>query len=234
MKKLISFFIVVVVALLVAVAFPTVANEEWIWAFPTGAGGSSSYTNFQIQSNEVFIIEANSASINGYPYNDGILIAKKGPLTLDFSLVNGIQFITTSEKAKQLFEARYQNLVRNNYARRNILPLTEWNWSPDSDSNEEWLYSSIPPWGYSTGWIEASINESWVDLKQSCNNALVVANRSNDRIQIRYRRSNPNDQRDRSLVTIYGSGNSLESIKSVYASQMNVPISHLTIRYLPN
>lgn len=235
MKKLIGILLFVFVFLFISnVISPIHADETWIWAFPTGSNGTITYSNYSLENNQVLIIEANKATIQGNHYQNGILIAQKNLINANFSLTNGIIFVTSNEKARDLFQSRYDNLVRNNYARANIIPLPEWNWNPSSESSEEWLYSSIPPWGFSTGWCEASLNGHWVDLKQSCNNALVVWNRSNERINIRYKRSNPADSRDRSLVTIYGSGNSLESIKSVYASQMGVPINHLSVRYLPN
>lgn len=106
--------------------------------------------------------------------------------------------------------------------------------SPPTNTNpqeeEGWLYSYIPPHGFSTGWIWVYLNNNWVDFKQSCLNGLVVENNSDQQIRIRYQKADPADPRDRRLVTIYGSGNSLESIKSVYANTINVPISHLSVR----
>lgn len=108
--------------------------------------------------------------------------------------------------------------------------------TPGSNTNpqqeEGWLYSNIPAHGYATGWLEAFINGSWVDMKQSCLNGLVVENNSNNQIQIRYKKADPNDPKDRRLVTVYSSGNSLESIKTHYANVLGVPVNHLSFRQI--
>ncbi len=106
--------------------------------------------------------------------------------------------------------------------------------SPGTNTNpqqeEGWLYGTIPAYGFTTGWIEAYLNGAWVDQKQSCQNGLVTENNSAQAVQIRYKKADPNDPRDRKLVTIYSSGNSLESIKTHYANTIGVPVNHLSVR----
>lgn len=111
--------------------------------------------------------------------------------------------------------------------------------SPGTQPQEEeqgWIYSSIPAYGFSTGWVEIEINGSFVDFKQSCLNPLVVENNSNNSIRIRYKQTTTSDPYyKRKLVSIYGSGNSLQSIKTVYANEVGCSISHLSIRKIfPN
>ncbi len=111
--------------------------------------------------------------------------------------------------------------------------------SPGSNTQpqdeEGWLYSYIPPRGFCTGWVWVYQNNNWVDFKQSCLNGLVVQNNSDQQVRIRYQQADPANPRDRKLVTIYGSGNSLESIKTVYANTINVPVNYLSVRKIfPN
>jgi len=113
--------------------------------------------------------------------------------------------------------------------------------SPGSNTNPQqeeqgWIYSSIPAYGFSTGWVEIEINGSFVDFKQSCLNPLVVENNSGNSIRIRYKQTTTSDPYyKRQLVSIYGSGNSLQSIKTVYANEVGVTVSQLSVRKIfPN
>lgn len=119
----------------------------------------------------------------------------------------------------------YQNDPNLGYEKVVLSPPT--NTDPD-----EWLYGSIPTGGYATGWLEAYLNGSWIDQKQSCLNGLVTENNSKQTVQIRYKQADPSNPHDRRLVTIYSSGNSLETIKTHYANTLNVPVSHLSVRKL--
>jgi hypothetical protein len=239
MKKLI--FSLIIVSLLVTVAFPfkdVVQSSDFdylqiVWTglpTPNNPLPHTDFYDWEIPTGYTAVLEC----LIWQGRNEGNLIAFKGPCRVSGKLELGWAAIVPNDQGSRLFTERWNNMVHNNGARRWVLPLPEWNWSHSSDDSEEWLYSSIPPHGFSTGWVEAYLNGAWVDLKQSCNNALVVWNRSGERIQVRYKRSNPNDPHDRSLVTIYGSSNSLESIKNVYATQMGVPVSHLSVRQIPN
>jgi hypothetical protein len=100
---------------------------------------------------------------------------------------------------------------------------------PQQDEGE-WIYKTIPPMGYSTGWIWAFTDGVWLDLKQSCNNGLVVKNNSNHSTRIKCKKANPNDARDKKIVTVYSSGNDVNLIKRVYARTIGVPEGDLSYR----
>jgi hypothetical protein len=120
-----------------------------------------------------------------------------------------------------------------NYEKITLSPGT--NTQPQQEE-QGWIYSSIPAYGFSTGWVEIEINGSFVDFKQSCLNPLVVENNSGNSIRIRYKQTTTSDPYyKRQLVSIYGSGNSLQSIKTAYANEVGVTVSQLSVRKIfPN
>lgn len=120
----------------------------------------------------------------------------------------------------------YQNDPNLGYEKVLLSPPT------NTDPQDGWIYGYIPAHGFSTGWVWAEINGSFVEMRQSCLNGLVVENNSASPIRIRYKQADPSNPKDRNLVTIYPAGNSLEAIKTHYANVLGVPVNHLSFRQI--
>ena len=124
MKKLISFFIVVVVAILIAV-FPlstTVSsNFDYLQRGWTGVPTSNQdplpahdFTNWDIPHGYTAILEC--LIWRGRP--EGNLVALKGPQRISGKLEIGWWGVVPNDQGHRLFTERWNNLVNNNGDRR--------------------------------------------------------------------------------------------------------------------
>jgi len=63
--------------------------------------------------------------------SDGHLIAYSGNQTVEITVQNGFVGLCTADAAEDLFTERWNVLKSNDWARKDVRPLSSWNWTAD-------------------------------------------------------------------------------------------------------
>ena len=111
----------------------TISADEWqgdetyfLVEVHTGINTSREY-EIEIPKGFVCVVECYSLDGTG----DGHLVAYTGNQTVEITVQNGFVGLCTADAAEDLFTERWNVLESNDWARKDVRPLSSWNWTAD-------------------------------------------------------------------------------------------------------